>query len=204
MRETAGTLNRTWLAIIGVVALLLGTAGILLASGTASGLASSVGLEPPAPGDPALPENFQDVFVPDTAAAIVAVVAVVVGLLALVWLLAQVPRRNQARTFRLHADDAVDGRTTCEPRVMASAVESDVERIYGVISAAALLRGSASQPELTLDVKIDQRADVRSIIEQIHAEVAPNLETALETPLRRTAVLVNIGASRGNEKAAVL
>ena len=203
MRETAGALNRTWLAIIGILALLLGSAGILLASGTASGLAPT-GVDLPASADPALPENFQDIFVPDTAAVIVAVLAVIAGLLALSWLLAQIPRRNQARTFRLHANDAVDGRTTCEPSVVANAVEADVEQIYGVISAAALLRGSASQPEVTLDVKVDQRADIRSIIEQIHTEVVPHLETALETPLRKTAVLVNVGTARSNDKTVVL
>ncbi|WP_049830321.1 alkaline shock response membrane anchor protein AmaP [Arthrobacter sp. RIT-PI-e] len=204
MRETAGALNRTWLAIIGILVLLLGAAGVLLASGLASTLASGAGITTPAPADRALPENFQGVFVPDTAAIIVAVVAIILGLLALGWLLAQIPRRNQARTFRLHADDAADGRTTCEPRVVADAVESEVEQIHGVISAAVLLRGSASQPELTLDVKADQRADIRSIIEQVHTEVVPHLETALETPLRKTAVLMNIGTARNNDKTLVL
>ena len=36
MRQTAGTLNRTWLAILGVVVLTAGTALLLQASGTAA------------------------------------------------------------------------------------------------------------------------------------------------------------------------
>ncbi|MBG6218234.1 hypothetical protein IWX75_002715 [Arthrobacter sp. CAN_A6] len=206
MRETAGKLNRTWLAIVGLVSLLLGAAGLLLASGAASGLAAStgIGVQPATPSDQALPEGFEDIFATTLAAVIVAGLAIVVGLLVLGWLLAQVPKRNQARTFRLHSDDGVDGQTNCEPRVISDAVEVDVERIPGVNAATALLRGSASQPELNLDIKLDPRADVRSIVDQIHATVTPNLETALETPLRKTAVIVNVTNRRGSDKTAVL
>lgn len=205
MRETAGKLNRTWLALLGVVALFLGIVGILLASGAAANLASTLGLgvEPAAPGDRALPEGYESVFAPTVAAVIIAASAVLIGLLVLGWLLAQVPKRHQARTFRLHAEDGVDGQTNCEPRVLTDAVEADAEQLPGVNAATALLRGSASEPELNLDLKVDPRADLRSIITQIHATVAPNLETALETPLRKTAVLVNVSARRGNDKAAV-
>lgn len=206
MRHTAGGLNRTWLLIIGLVALLLGLTGILLASGTAASLTSAVnpGLQPAGPRKRILPEGFQDVFASNGAAILVTIAAVIVGLLALAWLLAQIPKRQQARTFRLHAEDAVDGRTRCEPRVIADAVETDVEGIYGVTGASALLRGSATQPELNLDVKVDPRSDIRDIIDQIHSLIAPNLETALETPLRRTAVLINVSAPKTNNKTVVL
>ncbi|MHA7145568.1 Asp23/Gls24 family envelope stress response protein [Arthrobacter sp. TmT3-37] len=206
MRHTAGGLNRTWLAIIGLVALLLGLAGILLASGAAATLTSTInpGLQPAGPQERILPDGFQDLFASNGAAILVTIAAVLVGLLALMWLLAQIPKRQQARTYRLHAEDAVDGRTRCEPRVIADAVEADVEGIYGVTGASALLRGSASQPELNLDVKVDPRSDIRDIIDQIHSHVAPNLETALETPLRKTAVLINVSASKANNKAVVL
>lgn len=206
MRETAGKLNRTWLALLGVLALLLGIAGILLASGAAANLASTLGLgvQPAAPGDRALPEGYESIFAPSIAAVIVVIAAVLIGLLALGWLLAQVPKRHQARTFRLHTEDSVNGQTNCEPRVLADAVEADAEQLPGVNAATVLLRGSASEPELNLDLKVDSRADLRSIITQIHTTVAPNLETALETPLRRTAVLVNVAARKGNDKAAVL
>ncbi|WP_394253155.1 hypothetical protein [Arthrobacter pityocampae] len=206
MRETAGKLNRTWLALLGIVALFLGVLGLLLASGAAARIVSALGLgmQPAGPGDRALPEGFQDVFVAPVAAIIVTALAVIIGLLALGWLLAQIPKRHPARTFRLHAEDSVDGQTNCEPSVLADAVEADAEQLPGVTGASALLRGSASQPELNLDLKVDPRADVRSIIERVYTTVAPNLEAALETPLRKTAVLVNVAARRGNDKAAVL
>lgn len=206
MRETAGKLNRTWLALLGIIVLLLGVLGLLLASGAAAGITAALGLgvQPASPGDRALPDGFQDIFVAPIAAIIITVLAIIVGLLGLGWLLAQVPKRNQARTFRLHQEDGADGQTNCEPAVLADAVEADAEQLPGVTAASALLRGSASQPELNLDLKVDPRADVRSIIDQIHATVAPNLEAALETPLRKTAILVNVSARRGNDKAAVL
>lgn len=206
MRETAGKLNRTWLALLGIIVLLLGVLGILMAAGAAAGLVQSagLGLQVAEPNDRALPDGFQNVFATPAAPIILAALAVIVGVLALAWLLAQVPKRRQARTFRLHAEDSTDGQTNCEPAVLAHAIESDTESIHGVTGASALLRGSASQPELNLDIKVDPRADVRSILDQIHATVAPNLETALETPLRKTAVLVNVASARSNDKAAVL
>lgn len=206
MRETAGKLNRTWLALLGIIALLLGLLGILLASGAAAGIVAALGLgfQPADPEEPVLPDGSQTIFEPAAAALILTVLAAIVGLLALGWLLAQIPKRHQARTFRLHADDSTEGQTNCEPSVLAEAIEDDAEQLPGVTAANALLRGSASQPELNLDLKVDPKADVRTIIDQIHATVAPNLEAALETPLRKTAILVNVSARRGNDKAAVL
>ncbi|WP_298252109.1 hypothetical protein [uncultured Arthrobacter sp.] len=206
MRETAGKLNRGWLTIIGILALLLGVVGILLASGAAAGIASATGtgFEPAGPGETALPENAQSIFAPPVAAVILSVVAVVVGLLALAWLLAQLPKLHQAGTFRLNSGDNADGMTSCEPDVLSDAVEADVEQLDGVQAASALLRGSASQPDLTLDVGIDPRADVRAVIEQIHSSVVPDFETAVGVPLSRNAVLINVSNRPARDKAAVV
>ncbi|WP_049822048.1 alkaline shock response membrane anchor protein AmaP [Arthrobacter sp. H41] len=206
MRQTAGRLNRTWLAVIGLVTLVLGIAGILLASGTAGTLAQSsgAGIQAPQPADPALPEGVRDVFAPDIAAVILAVLAVLVGVLALLWLLAQIPRRNQARALRLHGNDGATGYTTCEPKVLTKAVEEETGALSGVTGATALLRGSAAEPELTIDVRVDDRADVQEILEKIHTRVASNLETALETPLRKVAVLFNVTSHRQNDREVVL
>ncbi|WP_026549663.1 alkaline shock response membrane anchor protein AmaP [Arthrobacter sp. Br18] len=206
MRESAGRLNRTWLAIIGLATLILGIAGVLLASGLAGTIAQSAGagFSPAEPADPALPEGFRDVFANDAAPIILAVLAVLIGIGALLWLLAQIPRRNQARAFRLHGDNGSTGYTTCEPRVLTDAVEQETAALPGVTGATALLRGTAAEPELTIDVRVDDRADVQDVLEKIHAQVASNLETALETPLRKVAVLFNVTARRRNDHEAVL
>lgn len=206
MRQTAGRLNRTWLVIIGLVALILGVAGLLLASGVAKSVIQSLGggVTAPQPEDPALPAGFQSVFAPDSAAIILTVIAVLVGVCALLWLLAQIPRRNRVGTFRLHEDNAVDGYTRCETKVLGEAVEKETERLHGVNAVGVLLRGSSTDAELTLDVKVDDRADVQDIVRRISSEVAPNLEAALEAPLRKIAVLLNVSPHRSKDRAAVL
>ena len=206
MRETAGRLNRTWLAIIGLLALLLGAAGTLLATGAAGTITESLnaGFTPARPTDPAVPAQVRDVLATDVAPLIVTVVAVLIGILALLWLLAQIPRRRPAGTFRLHADDGATGYTLCEPKVLAEAIENHVQRLPGVTGADALLRGSATASDLTLTVRIDDRADVQDLLHRIRTDVAPDLETALETPLRRLAVLVTVGSRQRNDSTAVL
>ncbi|MHA7156305.1 alkaline shock response membrane anchor protein AmaP [Arthrobacter sp. TMN-50] len=206
MRETAGKLNRFWLAVIGLGLLVLGAVGVLLASDLAARLAQSLGLGiQPSPADQtALPTDFQDLFANEIAATIVVIVALVVGLLALGWLLAQVPKRNQARAFRLHTNDGIDGYTKCDPGVIAEAVENRTTDLPGVTSASVLLRGTSTEPELNIDVRVDDRADVQDILHRIHQDVATDLEVALEAPLRKLAVLVNVTAHKGRDKAAVI
>ncbi|WP_247827388.1 alkaline shock response membrane anchor protein AmaP [Arthrobacter antioxidans] len=206
MRDTAERLNRTWLAIIGLLALLLGAAGILLATGAAATITDSLdpGFSAARPADPALPESFGDAAAADIAPIILTIVAVLTGILALLWLLAQIPRRHQARTFRLHAEDGAAGYTLCEPRVFSEAVESHVQRLPGVTGADALLRGSAGACDLALNVRVDDRADVQDLLHRIHSDVAGDLETALESPLRKLAVLVTVGNRQRKDTTAVL
>lgn len=206
MRQTAGRLNRTWLAIIGLLVLLLGAAGLLLASGAAVTVAEALnaGFTPARPSDTVIPAGFDDVVATTAAALVLTALSVLVGLLALLWLLAQVPRRRPARTFRLHTDDGAAGYTRCEPKVLAEAVENHVLRLPGVTGADALLRGSASEPDLNLTVRVDDRADLQDVLHLIHTDVAADLETALETSLRTLAVLITVGNQQRDDRTAVL
>lgn len=206
MRETAGRLNRTWLAIIGLLVLLLGAAGLLLASGGAATVTESLnaGFTPARPTDTAVPAGLRDIFAADAAPLILTALAVLAGILALLWLLAQVPRRHSARTFRLHTDDGAAGYTRCEPKVLSEAVENHVQRLSGVTAADALLRGSSTETDLTISVKVDDHADLQDLLNRIHADVAADLETALETPLRKVAVLITVGNRQRNDKTALL
>lgn len=205
MRQTVGALNRTWLAIIGLIGLLLGLAGLLFATGLANQLAQALGLNTQLaqPAEPAVPVDLQTVLEPQPVAIITAVVGILLGLLALAWVIAQIPRRNQARPLRLHEDGA-DGLIICEPNVLTRAVENQIEDFPGVIDADAVLRGTASAPELTVNVTVDDRADVQEVIDRVHNDAAADLETALETPLRRLGVLVDVSIKRKSDKAVVL
>ena len=130
-------------------------------------------------------------------------VGLVVALLGLAWLLAQIPRKHEAKPFRLH-DDAETGLTRVAPGVLTDAVEAQTKNIPGVSGAAAVLRGSVERPDLTLRVTVDDRSSVPAVLERIHREVAADLAGALDTRLARLGVQVEVSSAKtGKDRIAV-
>ncbi|WP_026536484.1 hypothetical protein [Arthrobacter sp. H14] len=205
MRQTVGPLNRTWLASIGIITLLAGIAGVLLATGLATSLTGAAGLpaQVPPPSQPVVAGDLQSLIQPTAVAVVTAVAGLVLALLALGWLLKQVPRRNQARMLRLHNDGA-DGLTLCRPDVVTEAVAGQLEAFPGVVRSDAVLRGTASEPELTVHTTVGDRADIRELVDYICSRTAADVETALEVPLQRLAILLDISGSTKSSKTVVL
>ena len=197
MRQTASRLNRTWLTILGVLLVLAGAAGILLGLGQAAPLlrATGVGATPPPRSSHLVGTASAGAFAQSWVVVLSAVVALVVALLALAWLVAQVPRANAAKPFRLH-DDARTGLTRVDSDVLTHAVETQVKALPGVTSASAVIRGSAQHPDLTLKVTADDRTDVTALLRRLHDQVAADLGDALDTRLARLGVQVEISTSR--------
>ena len=197
MRQTASRLNRTWLTIIGVVLLLVGAVGLLLSIGQAGPLVRQTGLgwTPPTPDRHLFGSATAGAFGSAGIVVVTAVVAVVLGLLGLAWLIAQIPRANAAKPFRLH-DDAASGLTRVDSSVLTDAVRTQVESLPGVTSASAVLRGSAQRPDLTLKVTTDDRTDVGALLARLHDQVAADLGDALDTRLGRLGVQVEIAAAK--------
>ena len=194
MRQLAGTLNRGWLAVIGIVALLIGLAGVLVSTGLLSSLTGSTGAgvpSGPAANGSVIPSGAGRVFAASSVAVAVAAFGVIVGLLGLLWLLAQLPRANRARPLRLH-DEATSGLTVCDPQVLSRAVEDDLNALAGVRSADAVLRGTAKAPELTVRVSADDRTDLAELVRSVRADVADHLAQAMDTPLAHLGVQVDI------------
>jgi hypothetical protein len=197
MRQTASRLNRTWLTILGVLLLLVGAAGVLLGTGQAGPLLRSTGAgwTPPQAERHLVGSATVDAFTLTWVVLLTTLVAVVVGLLGLLWLLAQIPRTNQAKPFRLH-DDARTGLTRVEASVLTRAVEAQVLGLPGVNGASAVLRGSVQQPDLTLRVTADERTDVAALLQRLHHQVAADLGEALDTRLHRLGVQVEVSAGK--------
>ncbi len=193
MRQTFSGANRGWLAFIGLVLLIAGLLGILISTGLFLRLATAVGLDfdRPAPTSHIIGSATTSFFAMTVVVVGVLIVGVILGVLGLVWLLAQIPRTNEAKPFRMH-DDAVLGLTVVEPSVLTGAVENDVETLDGVNDASAVLRGTAAQPELTIKLSANDRTDIQRLLHQIRTQIAGNLATAMEVPLRRLAVQVDI------------
>lgn len=205
MRQGVGSFNRTWLAIVGILALLLGTAGLLLASGLGNKVGQALGLPGAlaAPTQSVVTPGVQSVFESPAIPAVIATAGMILAILALLWLVKQIPRKNQARPLRLHADGA-DGLTTCHPQVLTEAISHQVEAFPGVVRSGAVLRGTASSPELTVHATVSDRTDIREVVDYISEHTASDLETALETPLQRLAILLDVSNSSRNNKTIVL
>lgn len=199
MRQTARRLNRTWLTILGVLLILVGAAGVLLAIGQAAPLVRRTGLgwTPPATDRHLVGSATASVFGLTWVVLLTAVVAVLLALLGLAWLVAQIPRANAAKPFRLH-DDARTGLTRVESDVLTDAVEAQVKALPGVNAASAVLRGSAERPDLTLKVTADERADIGALLGRIHDQVAADLGDALDTRLSRLGVQVEVDAVKSS------
>jgi hypothetical protein len=171
MRQHPGTTNRVWLAILGLLCLAAGIWALLLATGTVGPAA-----------DPVLGGPPEAVTGPDYAPVVALIAGLLLGLLGLWWILAQIPRSLASGPFRLQ-EDAARGITVCDPSVLASAVQHETEQIPGVVGASAMLRGSAEEPDLTLKVTVNARADIRAVLDRIQGTVVPDLAGSLETPL---------------------
>jgi hypothetical protein len=187
MRQHAGALNRTCLVILGILVLAGGVLILLMASGTLHAMSpATVAAE-----SPVVTGDLHTVFGPASATAIVLVAGVVTGALGFSWILAQIPRRNPADRYRLHQDPA-SGTTLCEASVLASAVENQINTLPGIVGSSALLRGTAMDPDLTMKVTVNNRADIQDVLHSINTRVIPDLSTALETPLRRTGIQLEV------------
>lgn len=200
MRQTASRLNRTWLTILGVLLVLLGAAGLLLATGQAAPLLqrTPLGWTPPDPGRRIAGDAASAALDLTWVVVVAAVAGVVLGLLGLAWLVAQIPRKHEAKPFRLH-DDAETGLTRVDPGVVTDAVEAQAKSLPGVNGASAVLRGSVERPELTLRVTVDDRTPVPEVLERLHREVAGDLAGALDTRLHRLAVQVEVSSARSGK-----
>ncbi len=205
MRQTAAGLNRSWLLVLGLVLLLAGSAGLAIGAGLLQSIGPNLGLrlDQPDPTTLVIAGNAAALFDAPLMVLAVGVVAVGLLLLGVAWLIAQVPRSNAARPFRLH-DDPETGLTTCSAEVLADAAAKDIERLPDVLKASAVLRGTSAEPELTVRVVASDRADLPRLIESIQHPVADNLGTAMDARLQRLAVQIEIDRLRPQSDHAVL
>ncbi|KQN94799.1 hypothetical protein [Arthrobacter sp. Leaf69] len=186
MRQTAGTLNRTWLAILGILALAAGAALLLQSNGTLHALLNTARFwEFVVTGD------LHAFFAQPWVVAVILIIGVIMGVLGLLWIIAQIPRKNRAAAYRLH-DDGSQGFTLCDSSVLATAVESRINNLPGVVTSAALLRGTARAADLSLRVTVNDRADVQDLIHRIQTSTLPELSSALEAPLQRSQLQIDV------------
>lgn len=160
-------LNRGLLALLGL--LLLAAGGFTL--GTYSGrltVIDSAGSLVPGAEMP-----------PTWVLYVTAAGAVVVGLLALRWLLAQFARKPKSHTWQFESDPA-HGRTELAASTAVAPFVEEVGTYPGVHTAHATLAGPRSAPTLALIVHTDQNGDLAAIRTRLDEEGLPRLRQALD------------------------
>lgn len=199
MRQFSTGLNRTWLAIIGLLLLLVGLASTAIGTGLLARAVSGG----PGTNDHPLGSWASDFFANTTAVIGVGLVALLVALLGLGWLLAQVPRTNAAGVYRLQ-DDAATGLTTVSPSVLTDAVSADLQTLPGVTAADAVLRGTANAPELTVKLTANDRTDIPALLQSVQDGPVAHLATAIGAPLAHLAVQVDISPEHRTSDSVTL
>lgn len=181
------TLNRTLLALIGLILLVAGAAGLAFGLGQ---------LGPVLPGlDPAAPLLPEGATVLPWVPWVAIIAAAVVGLLCLRWLLAQTLRRPGTGTWSLRGS-APDGSTTLLADAAADAVATDIEGYAGVRKAIATLAGTREAPLLQLEVTTEENAPVGALRDRITSHALPRLRAALDLDDVPTSLLLRVDAAR--------
>lgn len=199
MRYLASRTNRTWLFVLGLILLLAGALGALVATGAlhAAGAIIGLNLSRPTRTQPIIGSATASVFAGTLARLGVGVGGLLLTAAGLVWLARQFPRRRLAKPFRLQ-DDPHGGVTRINASVLTDAVERQVRSFSGVHQATVQLRGTARDPELTMRVTADERADLRQLIDHIQHRAVSDLQTALDTVVTRLAVQFEVGRGHAN------
>ena len=111
----------------------------------------------------------------------------------MIWLLRQFSSSNRARTYGIsHETD--HGSTVLSTDALGRAIEEQIEEFPGVSSASVKFFGARVAPEMMVQIDIDDRTDVRKLVDRLESEVARDVETTLDTKLVRFGTKLRTGA----------
>ncbi len=160
-------LNRTVLALFGLVLIAAGAFTLLTHFGTLTVLRPESALVP-GTGQP-----------PTWTLYVTAAVAVVLGLLVLRWLVAQLTRKPKTHTWRFENDPAF-GRTELAASTAIEPFATEMTTYPGVHAAHATLAGTRDAPAVALVINAEQDGDITEIRRRIDTDGLPRLRQALD------------------------
>lgn len=160
-------LNRTLLALSGLISLAAGGFAVATHFGKLTLVAADSALTPGTAAPPT--------WVWYVAAA----GAIVLGLLLLRWLAAQLTRKPKTRTWRFETDPD-HGRTELAAGTAVTPFLTEVETYPGVHAAHATLAGTRHDPALALVLSTEQDGDPAAIRERLETHGLPRLRQALD------------------------
>lgn len=141
-----GRANRTRLAIVGIIGLLV-VAWFMLVR---FNVASSWGWRQPKPDAPII--DVPKVWRTDYASWALLIIGVLAAVIGLIWLLRQFSSSNRARTYGIsHETD--HGSTVLSTDALGRAIEEQIEEFPGVSSASVKFFGARVAPEMMVSTK---------------------------------------------------
>ena len=109
----------------------------------------------------------------------VAAACILVGILALCWLLAQARTEGIGRVDLTRDGD--DGLTSLHAGALTDAVENDIRGVRGVTAARARLRGNRAR-RLDVVVNLDERADIGQLRDRLRDATVPHTRDVIDDP----------------------
>ena len=184
MRRRGAAANRILLALMGL--LLVATGGFVLAEHwqvlPTDGTAGALAVARAVPWDsPVVPW-------------VMAVGGGLMGVLALLWLLHQLPRRRPTQVLWLNRGDAGTGRTTCRTGSLNDALEARMSVIPGVVGSTVLVTERPGGVDLAIEMTAEAGAELAELRAEVCGPVADELAGALERPVDRLSLRVELAA----------
>lgn len=183
--------NRAVLTLLGLLLLAGGVLGALLGFGVFGDARQSGPVLDPEVDD--FVSRNEGWFWP-----VVAAVAVVLGLLALRWLLNQL-RTERVSELELERDRSA-GSTVLKTSAVTDALSDEVEGYRGVDSARATVRGQRGRPELVLAVGLEERADLGEVRRRIESQAIGHAREALDAEDLPVKLRLRLAAARSSSR----
>ncbi|MGI8457056.1 MAG: alkaline shock response membrane anchor protein AmaP [Propionibacteriaceae bacterium] len=193
-------LNRVLLTVIGLLTLVVGLGVVAASVGLATSGLQALGLGRPGPSRTAPVAPGWGGWGGSTALVIVVVAALVLAVLAVLWLLGQLPSRHSTRPLRLNAQ-GLPGSVVVEPRALENVVEEQLLGRLGVTGARVEIRGAAAEPQVYVRLAAEERSDLPAIMAYVHTTVATDISTALQVPLDRFGLTLDLAGPRPSDAA---
>lgn len=170
---TTARLDRVLLCLLGLLLSAAGVLGLLVGFGVLGGRLRA---------RPVF-DNVVSRYVGDNGAwlwPVIAVVGLLLGYLALRWLLAQL-RPTGVGDVELEPG-ATTGHTSLVGAAVTDAVRRDISGYRGVAGISARLTGDGYDPHLHLRVTLDSRADVAAVRQRIEGSAVADARQAMDRP----------------------
>ncbi|WP_157365876.1 hypothetical protein [Arthrobacter sp. Leaf234] len=133
-----------------------------------------------------------------TIAAVLVIAGIIIGILCVLWLLAQVPRKHGASDLKLQDPDN-RGLTVLKPGLLEDAISDRVEELEDVTGATTIIRGSSRAPDITVRITTTSHADLPRVIADVEHRITNDLNLTLGRGPASLGIAIEVKADPKND-----